>query len=67
MAEPLETPLSLCRDFLPSLWDADLVGKKLVQAFVTLDRLPLPRGKQDGNHATINMRRRHSCRDAGRA
>jgi hypothetical protein len=51
MAEPLETPLSLGRDFLPSLWDADLVGKKLVQAFVTLDRLPRLRGpREPGGH-----------------
>ncbi len=29
---------------LPALWDATLVGKRLVEAFVTLDRLPRVRG-----------------------
>jgi hypothetical protein len=36
---------------LPSLWDSGLVGERLVQAFVTLDRLPRLRGpRQPGDH-----------------
>lgn len=36
---------------LPPLWDADLVGQRLVQAFVTLDRLPRLRGpRAPGGH-----------------
>lgn len=39
------------REALPHLWDADLVGKKLVQAFATLDRLPRLRGpREPGGH-----------------
>ena len=35
----------------PAIWEAELVGKKLVQAFVTLDRLPRFRGpKEPGGH-----------------
>jgi hypothetical protein len=37
--------------FPPAIWEAELVGKKLVQAFVTLDRLPRFRGpKEPGGH-----------------
>ena len=51
MAEPLEAPQSAHRHVLPSLWYADLVGKKLVEAFVTLDRLPRSRGpREPGGH-----------------
>lgn len=36
---------------LPAVWDAGLVGKRLVQAFVTLDRLPRLRGpREPGGH-----------------
>jgi hypothetical protein len=40
MTSRCEAPLFAGRETLPPLWDADLVGKRLVQAFVTLDRLP---------------------------
>jgi hypothetical protein len=40
MATRCEAPLFAGREALPPLWDAELVGKRLVQAFVTLDRLP---------------------------
>ncbi|HUI19957.1 MAG TPA: hypothetical protein VLZ74_02790 [Methylocella sp.] len=36
---------------LPLHWDAELVGKRLVQAFATLDRLPHTRGpREPGGH-----------------
>ena len=36
---------------LPPMWDAELVGERLVQAFVTLDRLPRLRGpREPGDH-----------------
>ncbi len=36
---------------LPLVWDAELIGKRLVQAFVTLDRLPRMRGpREPGGH-----------------
>jgi hypothetical protein len=39
------------REALPPLWDAELVGKRLVQAFATLDRLPRLRGpREPGGH-----------------
>ena len=44
-----EAPLFAGRETLPPLWDADLVGKRLVQAFVTLDRLPRLRGPREPN------------------
>lgn len=51
MTEPLEAPHSARRDTLPPFWDADLVGKRLVHAFVTLDRLPRLRGpRAPGGH-----------------
>jgi hypothetical protein len=39
------------RETLPSRWDPDLVGKRLVQAFIALDRLPRLRGpREPGGH-----------------
>jgi hypothetical protein len=39
------------RDQLPLQWDAEHVGKRLVKAFVTLDRLPKARGpRKPGGH-----------------
>ncbi len=38
------SPLAAPRETLPPLWTAELVGKRLVQAFATLDRLPRMRG-----------------------
>jgi hypothetical protein len=39
------------RETLPLLWDAETVGKRLVQAFATLDRLPRVRGpREPGGH-----------------
>jgi hypothetical protein len=40
MTSPCAAPLFFGRETLPSLWNPELVGKRLVQAFVTLDRLP---------------------------
>ncbi|WP_026607435.1 hypothetical protein [Methylocapsa acidiphila] len=38
-------------DATPSRWDPDQVAKRLVKAFVTLDRLPRPRGpREPGGH-----------------
>lgn len=38
-------------ELLPSSWSADLVGKRLIEAFVTLDRLPRVRGpREPGGH-----------------
>lgn len=46
-----EAPLFSERETLPPVWDADLVGKRLVHAFVTLDRLPRVRGpRKPGGH-----------------
>ena len=46
-----EAPLFADRETLPPLWGAELVGKRLVQAFVTLDRLPRLRGpREPGGH-----------------
>ena len=51
MASRCEAPVFAGRETLPPLWDADLVGKRLVQAFVTLDRLPRLRGpRAPGGH-----------------
>jgi hypothetical protein len=44
LASRCEAPLFARREMLPPLWDADIVGKRLVQAFVTLDRMPRLRG-----------------------
>jgi len=51
-AHPLEAPtLPAEREPLPSMWDADQVGKALVRAFKTLDKLPRPKGPRGtGNH-----------------
>jgi hypothetical protein len=52
MAEPLESLLPVTgREALPSLWHADLVGNRLIQAFITLDRLPRVCGpREPGGH-----------------
>jgi hypothetical protein len=51
MAQPLEVSPFADRETLPPFWDADLVGKRLVDAFVTLDRLPRLRGpREPGGH-----------------
>jgi hypothetical protein len=48
---PSEAPLAARRETLPDVWDAELVGKRLVQAFATLDRLPRLRGpREPGGH-----------------
>jgi hypothetical protein len=50
-ASRCEAPLFAGRETLPPLWDADLVGKRLVQAFVTLDHMPRLRGpRAPGGH-----------------
>lgn len=47
----LEQPCCSERENLPPQWEPDHVGKRLVKAFVTLDRLPLPRGpREPGGH-----------------
>lgn len=47
----LEQPLQSDRDGLPPQWDAEQVGKRLIRAFVTLDRLPRVRGPSEpGGH-----------------
>jgi hypothetical protein len=51
MASRCAEPLFSGRETLPPLWDVDLVGKRLVQAFVTLDRLPRVWGpRKPGGH-----------------
>jgi hypothetical protein len=48
---PSEAPFAAREETLPPLWEADHVGKKLVHAFVTLDRLPRVRGpREPGGH-----------------
>jgi hypothetical protein len=50
-ASSFDGPLSAPRETLPDVWDAELVGKRLVQAFATLDRLPRLRGpREPGGH-----------------
>ncbi|WGJ15593.1 hypothetical protein QEV83_04810 [Methylocapsa sp. D3K7] len=50
-ASSFEGPLTVPRESLPEFWDAELVGKRLVQAFATLDRLPRMRGpREPGGH-----------------
>ena len=50
-ASSFEGPLTAPRESLPEFWDAELVGKRLVQAFATLDRLPRMRGpREPGGH-----------------
>ncbi|HUB65775.1 MAG TPA: hypothetical protein VL996_15230 [Methylocella sp.] len=44
-------PIATDRETLPPLWTAELAGKRLVQAFATLDRLPRLRGpREPGGH-----------------
>src|ERR1700720_100974 len=51
MAGRCEASLVAGRETLPPLWDGELVGKRLVQAFVTLDRMPRLRGpRAPGGH-----------------
>jgi hypothetical protein len=46
-----DIPRLINRETLPLLWEADHVGKSLVQAFATLDRLPRLRGpREPGGH-----------------
>jgi hypothetical protein len=46
-----EAPLLPGRETLPAIWDAALVSKRLVEAFVTLDRMPRLRGpRAPGGH-----------------
>lgn len=50
-ASPSGVLLAAGRETLPPLWDAETVGKRLVQAFATLDRLPRMRGpREPGGH-----------------
>ena len=50
-ASSFDGPLSAPRETLPDVWDAELVAKRLVQAFATLDRLPRLRGpREPGGH-----------------
>jgi hypothetical protein len=44
IAAPSEVPFVTKRETLASLWEADHVGKTLVKAFATLDRLPRHEG-----------------------
>ncbi len=47
----LERPYAPERDAVPLRWEPEYVGRKLVAAFVTLDRLPRVRGPRDpGRH-----------------
>jgi hypothetical protein len=51
MAGPVGTSPATPHESLPLVWEADHVGKRLVQAFVTLDRLPRLRGpRAPGGH-----------------
>ncbi len=51
IASRREPPVFSGRETLPALWDATLVGKRLVEAFVTLDRMPRLRGPRGpGGH-----------------
>jgi hypothetical protein len=60
MADPLkinalEDTYVSAREELPPQWDAEHVGTRLVQAFVTLDRLPRTRGpREPGGHWPIH-------------
>jgi hypothetical protein len=50
-ADALEQPYRSERESLPSQWEPDHVGKRLVKAFATLDQLPRPRGpREPGGH-----------------
>jgi hypothetical protein len=47
----LERPYEPSGDVVPLIWDPEYVGRKLVAAFVTLDRLPRVRGpREPGRH-----------------
>ncbi len=51
IASRYEAPLFAGNETLPPFWDAELVGTRLVHAFVTLDRLPRLRGpRKPGGH-----------------
>ncbi|MGQ0446196.1 MAG: hypothetical protein ACT4O2_13990 [Beijerinckiaceae bacterium] len=51
MTSRCTAPLVSGRETLPPLWDAEHVGKRLVEAFVTLDRLPRVLGpRKPGGH-----------------
>lgn len=44
-------PFGAARETLPPVWEAGHVGKRLVEAFATLDRLPRARGpREPGGH-----------------
>jgi hypothetical protein len=45
-----DVPHLINRETLPLLWEADHVGKRLVQAFATLDRLPRLQSHGDPSH-----------------
>ncbi|HLH11859.1 MAG TPA: hypothetical protein VKV77_08275 [Methylovirgula sp.] len=47
----LECPYDETRETIPPRWEAEHVGRRLVKAFVTLDRLPRLRGpREPGSH-----------------
>jgi hypothetical protein len=47
----LEAPYDEAREEIPALWEPDHVGRRLVKAFVTLDRLPRLKGpREPGGH-----------------
>ncbi len=47
----LERPYDEAREKIPSRWEAEHVGRRLVKAFVTLDRLPRLKGpREPGGH-----------------
>ena len=47
----LEAPYDGARQLLPTRWEAEHVGRALVRAFATLDRLPRSRGpREPGGH-----------------
>jgi len=51
MPEHMEPPSAAQKVPRAAMWEAELIGKKLVQAFVTLDRLPRFRGpREPGGH-----------------
>jgi hypothetical protein len=46
----LERPYAPQQEDRPMLWEPEYVGRKLIAAFVTLDRLPRMRGPRDPGH-----------------
>lgn len=51
----LERPYMPEREDIPTRWEAEHVGRRLVKAFVTLDRLPRLRGpREPGGHWPIH-------------